>query len=165
MLKTSSDPSSSRKIPLAALIPGVLGLIPFWGLALSLGNDLGLDPLTALLGLLAYGAVILSFVGALWWGIAANMAQQAQSRLRNAMFLWSVFPALIGWFAMLLVPDLGLILLMSGFALQCLLDFMLHKRMPAVITPWMLKLRVILTAGACTALVYAWHHLRTSGLI
>jgi hypothetical protein len=64
----------------------------------------------------------------------------------------------------LLVPDLGLIILMSGFALQCLLDFMMHKRHPAIISAWMLKLRIILTAGACTALVYAWHQLRNNGL-
>jgi len=150
-----------RNMPLAALIPGVFGLIPFWGLAIVMGHDVGVDPITALLGLLAYGAVILSFVGALWWGIAAPMPNSPQ---RNALFLWSVFPALIGWLAMLVVPDLGLVLLMSGLALQWVLDFMLHKKRPDLIKPWVLRLRTLLTIGACTALVYAWQQLRQHGL-
>ena len=64
--------TSQRRIPLAALIPGLLGLVPFWFLAIASGHDIGLDPISALLGLLSYGALILSFVGALWWGIAAH---------------------------------------------------------------------------------------------
>jgi hypothetical protein len=76
------------------------------------------------------------------------------------MFLWSVFPALIGWFAMVVTPDVGLIMLMAGLGLQWLLDLMLHKRMPLVVTTWMLQLRTLLTVGACTALVYGWYGLR-----
>ena len=146
-----------RNIPLAALIPGVMGLIPFWFFAVASNHDIGIDPVTALLGLLGYGSVILSFVGAIWWGIAAHT--EAGIR-RNAMFLWSVFPALIGWFAMVVTPDVGLIMLMSGLCLQWLLDSILHRRLPLLITMWMLQLRTLLTIGACTALIYGWYGLR-----
>ena len=146
-----------RSIPLAALVPGVLGLIPFWFFAIASNHDVGLDPITALLALLGYAAVILSFVGAIWWGIAAQMGAGTQ---RNAMFLWSVFPALIGWFAMVVTPDVGLVMLMTGLGLQWLLDLMLHKRLPLLISTWMLQLRTLLTIGACSALVYGWYGLQ-----
>jgi len=146
-----------RSIPLAALIPGVLGLLPFWFFAIASNHDIGLDPITALLALLGYSAVILSFVGAIWWGIAAQMGAGTQ---RNAMFLWSVFPALIGWFAMVVTPDVGLVMLMTGLGLQWLLDLMLHKRLPLLISTWMLQLRTLLTIGACSALVYGWYGLQ-----
>ena len=146
-----------RSITLAALIPGVLGLLPFWFFAIASNHDIGLDPITALLALLGYSAVILSFVGAIWWGIAAQMGAGTQ---RNAMFLWSVFPALIGWFAMVVTPDVGLVMLMTGLGLQWLLDLMLHKRLPPLISTWMLQLRTLLTIGACSALVYGWYGLQ-----
>ena len=148
--------TSQRRIPLAALIPGLLGLVPFWFLAIASGHDIGLDPISALLGLLSYGALILSFVGALWWGIAAHAEADAQ---RNAMFLGSVIPALIGWFALMVTPDVGLILLASGLLLQWALDLMLYKKQPRLISVWMLRLRTILTIGACTALVFGWYEL------
>ena len=46
--------------------------------------------------LIAYGAVILSFVGALHWGFSMT-APQMPARQRTIHYVWSVVPALLAW--------------------------------------------------------------------
>jgi len=144
------------RIPAAALIPGLLGLLPFWGLALSTVLSSGLDPLLALIALIMYGAVILSFVGALWWGLAVHVTAPAP---RSVMFIWSVVPALIGWASILTEADIGLRMLIAGLVLQWILDGILMRKFPQVIPPWVFRLRTILTLGATSALGFAWWQL------
>jgi hypothetical protein len=103
-----------------------------------------------------YGAIILSFVGALWWGLAIHAPANAP---RNTLFVWSVIPALIGWFATLALPDVGLRMLMAGLALQWVLDGMLMRKVPELIPGWMFRLRTMLTFGALGALGLAWWQL------
>lgn len=154
--KPYSNPNHATRIPKAALIPGLLGLIPFYVLALSSLASLGLPPVIALLGLLTYGAVILSFVGAIWWGIAVHAPQ---GTTRTSLFIWSVVPALVGWFATITAPDLGVLMLASGFFIQWLLDAWLSKTQPALFPAWVFMLRSILTAGVLSALSIAWWYL------
>lgn len=140
------------KIPLAALITGLGGLIPFWFLSLSpLIND-DFPPVIALFIINTYGAVILSFVGAIWWGLAVAIPNAP----RSMMFSWSVVPALLGWIAAIpyMPADLGLLILMFGFALQWILDIILFPRI--AVDAWVLKLRTILTIGVLASLVCAW---------
>jgi hypothetical protein len=141
------------QIPKSALFPGLLGLIPFYILALSSFASLGLPPVIALLGMVTYGAVILSFIGAIWWGVAIHAPE---GRLRTSLFVWSVIPALIGWFATLTAPDFGVLILSAGFLIQWLLDAFLSKKHPALFPPWVFMLRSILTAGVLSALCLAW---------
>jgi hypothetical protein len=110
-LLSSANSLLPTRIPRAALLPGLLGLTPFWALALSTVAGAGIDPLLAVTALIMYGAIILSFVGALWWGLAIHAPANAP---RNTLFVWSVIPALIGWFATLALPDVGLRMLMAG---------------------------------------------------
>ena len=155
-LLSSANSQLPTRIPLAALLPGLLGLAPFWVLALSTIVGTGLDPLIALTALIMYGAIILSFVGALWWGLAVNASADAP---RGTLFVWSVFPALIGWFATLALPGVGLRMLMAGLALQWVLDGLLARKVPGLIPGWMLRLRTMLTGGAVGALGLAWWQL------
>lgn len=148
--------SPSTRTPLAALIPGLLGLMPFWGFALATVLDLGVDPLLALMALIMYGAVILSFVGALWWGMAVHAPVSAP---RATMFAWSVVPALIGWASTLTTPETGLRMLMAGLALQWLLDSMLRRKLPDLMLDWVFRLRTMLTGAALSALGFAWWQL------
>lgn len=145
--------SHSIRIPKSALLPGLLGLIPFYLLALSSLLSLGLPPVIALLGLVTYGAVILSFVGAIWWGVAVNAPTGPG---RSALFIWSVVPALIGWLATLTAPDISVLLLSGGFLLQWILDAVLHRKRPDLFAGWVFMLRSILTAGVLSALSLAW---------
>lgn len=155
-LLNATHPALPARIPAAALIPGLLGLLPFWGLALSTQLSSGLDPLLALMALIMYGAIILSFVGALWWGLAVHAAPPAP---RAAMFLWSVLPALIGWASIMTEPAIGLRMLIAGLALQWVLDGLLMRRIPNVMPRWVFRLRTILTLGATSALGFAWWQL------
>jgi hypothetical protein len=130
--------------------------MPFWGFALATVVDLGVDPLLALMALIMYGAVILSFVGALWWGMAVHAPASAP---RATMFVWSVVPALIGWVSTLTTPETGLRMLMAGLAFQWLLDNMLRRKLPELMLDWVFRLRTMLTGGALSALGFAWWQL------
>ncbi|NIA68158.1 DUF3429 domain-containing protein [Pelagibius litoralis] len=101
------------EVPRPALVLGFAGLIPF--VAAGFGVWLAGYPqnLIALDIQLAYGAVILSFMGAVHWGLAMADRSVAIGYRRLG---WSVVPALIGWLALLLNPVYGLLLMTIGFA-------------------------------------------------
>lgn len=128
---------------------GYGGLLPFLVMAsASLG-----DPHHAKLwnpALLAYGAVILSFVGVLHWGFAMTLRDPSAS-LRTWCFVWSVVPALFAWSALLVSPPLGSVLLVTGFLAHYGQDRFLvaASHLPA----WYLPLRFRLTAVSCLCLV------------
>jgi len=153
---TSETLSPSRRIPWAVLLPGLGGLIPFWALALSALGSFGLPPVYALFALLTYGAVILSFVGAIWWGLVTASPASFDKTL---FYLWSVVPALVGWFATLIGPDLGVLLLGLGFLLQWALDAWLVHRGPVALPGWFFLFRTLLTVGVLSALATAWFYL------
>jgi hypothetical protein len=144
---------SDRKIPMAVLLPGLAGLIPFVGLSLSQVLSAPIQPVLALFMFNTYGAIILSFVGAIWWGLAAATREAAPKAI---MFYWSVTPALIGWFALLVDLDLGLLMLAAGFVLQWLGDAWLVRTYPGVAPAWLFSLRTILTAGVLASIASAW---------
>jgi hypothetical protein len=95
-LLNSTHTTPPARIPAAALFPGLLGLLPFWGLALSTELSSGLDPLLALMALIMYAAVILSFVGAVSWGIALADPSLAPGQ-RKRLLHYSVLPSLVAW--------------------------------------------------------------------
>ena len=106
-----------RRLPSIAVIVGLLGLLPF--LAGGLGAAAFRHPLQAgraLEALIAYGAVILSFLGAVHWGIAL---EDDTGLADLARFGLGVVPALIGWVALLAetdgLADAALVLLVLGF--------------------------------------------------
>jgi hypothetical protein len=151
--KSVTPTELDTSIPLAVLLPGLAGLTPFVILSLSEILPLGLPPVVALLAFNTYGAVILSFVGAIWWGLAAATRQSVP---KTIMFYWSVVPALIGWFATLVPPDVGVLMLSAGFALQWLGDAWLVRTYHGVAPRWLFPLRTILTAGVLTTMAISW---------
>ena len=98
-------------VPRPALILGFAGLLPF--LAGAIGAWVaGYPDFILLVNLqMAYGAVILAFMGAVHWGLA--MAQADAGNWRRLAL--SVLPALAGWVALILPVGLGLLLLALGF--------------------------------------------------
>lgn len=84
-----------------------------------------------LLALIAYGAVILAFLGGVHWGLALidpdNTAIDPPTSGQNRMRLvLGVVPALIGWFALLstsfLPPNLSLGVIIAGFVATMLVE-------------------------------------------
>jgi hypothetical protein len=103
--------------------------------------------------LLANGAVILSFVGALHWAFAMLVPDMAETD-RNRAYAWSVIPALLGWVALLLPPSLTSFLLLLGFWSHFAQDFRLARRI--ALPDWYLPLRLSLTGGASLGLIIGW---------
>ncbi|QIM50655.1 DUF3429 domain-containing protein [Hydrogenophaga crocea] len=141
----------SDKLPVAVSWLGHGGLLPFGALALAAWL-LPAWRAPALHALLAYGAVILSFVGALHWGLA--MAQPGlDGRWRQRAFVWSVVPSLIGWAAIAwpaLPAAAGAIVLAGGFLLHLQQDHALARA--TALPGWYLPLRRRLTLIAVASL-------------
>ena len=135
----SATPSAARWLGLAGLIPFAAaagaGMVPVAPL-----HDLALQ------ALLAYGAVILSFLGGIRWGLATAMVEDPAAL--SGPLCASVLPALLGWFALLVPASAGLIVLALGFAAMLLADLRL-----TMAPPWYRSLRLPLSAGAITALL------------
>ena len=143
-MNTPLDPA----LPRSAAWLGFGGLLPFIGLALTAFVDRHHGIVWAD-ALVAYGAVILSFVGALHWGFAMALPGTPQALRRNC-FVWSVVPALIAWPAMMLEPVLGAPLLMAGFVAHIWQDHRLAGRI--ALPAWYLPLRWQLSIVACVCL-------------
>lgn len=135
-------------LPRSAAWLGFGGLLPFIGLALTAFVDQHHGIVWAD-ALVAYGAVILSFVGALHWGFAMALPAMPQALRRNC-FVWSVVPALIAWPAVMLEPAFGAPLLMVGFVAHIWQDQRLAGRV--ALPAWYLPLRRQLSIVACVCL-------------
>lgn len=128
---------------------GYGGLLPFISLALLISFSLEHRPFWGH-ALVAYGAVILSFVGALHWGFAMT-AQDMSADQRRGRFIWSVIPSLIAWPATLLSVPLGCLLLIVGFLAHYWQDRQLVKL--CSLPGWYLPMRLRLTAVASVCLL------------
>ncbi|MBX2868540.1 MAG: DUF3429 domain-containing protein [Acidiferrobacterales bacterium] len=136
-------------IPVPALILGLAGLIPFVGLAIfSISVD-GLIRSEVIFALIAYGAVILSFLGGVHWGVALGLPEH----LNWPRLIVSVVPSLLGWTALLIADYQAMTLLILSLIAMLVVDIAAARR--AVFPRWYLRLRWILTAVACVSLVAA----------
>ena len=128
---------------------GYGGLIPFLALlpASLLDPHHGVVWSDALYG---YGAIILSFVGALHWGLAMTLPDLSE-RQRSALFAWSVVPALLAWPAFLFSPAFAAPLLVFGFIAHYLQDRRLARL--AALPDWYLPLRLRLSSVAVICLL------------
>ena len=140
-IATDAGPDAwARLLGLAGLLPfAAAALLAWWPQALPWQ---GLD---ARMALLAYGAVILSFLGGIHWGLVMRAALPASGRL-----LWGVTPSLLAWLALLLPPAPGLWLLAVALLLCFVVDRALYRA--AGLERW-LPLRLQLSAGAVAACV------------
>lgn len=140
---------ASVALPRTVAWLGYGGLLPFIAL---LPASL-LDPHHGVVwsdALYAYGAIILSFVGALHWGMAMSLPDLSE-RQRSLCFVWSVVPALVAWPAFLFSPILAAPLLVFGFVAHYLQDRRLARQ--AALPAWYLPLRLRLTSVAVICLL------------
>lgn len=127
---------------------GFGGLIPFVVLAaLTLIGPEGWKDWVSR-GLIAYAAVILSFLGGITWGLAVT-----RQKTHDPLYLASMAPFFAGWIALLLPVFPGLLLLMASFLGALFNDFLLKK---AGLAPsWFFSLRMTLTAVVVASLAVA----------
>jgi hypothetical protein len=139
--------ADDSKVPRSAGWLGGLGAIPFVGLAGALPFLGGAPQLFAAHALAAYGAVILSFLGGIHWGLAIA----CRDRAIGGRLLLSVMPSLAGWAALLLPERPGLGLLAASVAAMLGVDIRATNQSW---TPrWYPKLRIPLTCVVVCALV------------
>ena len=137
---------NSEIYPKLAKFIGFGGLIPFIGCAalMYIGNP-GAS-IIALFTSAVYGAVILSFVGAVHWGLTMREDRSPY------WYIWSITPAIMGWLAIVFLDiKISLLALTFAFALAWSVDRQagLHGLIPL----WYLQMRHILTAGATVSLL------------
>ena len=133
---------------------GFGGLVPFVGLAATLWVARPGDGPLASMALLGYGATIVSFLGALHWGLA--MRERPSPPVTS--LLWGVVPGLLGWTALLLGQAPGL-LLMAALLWACFaVDRALYPRYG--LRAWLpMRLRLTLVASiSCLAGAAALAH-------
>ena len=141
--KSQNEATASMPVVIALL--GYGGAIPF--LALACADLLSLhlpfaSPADLLIG---YGAIILSFVGALGWG-----SHLRDKMISPAIYIWSIIPALMGWVALMAPIAAGALILIIGLVLCWWGD---RARIKTGAWPkWMGRLRAHLTLLACFSL-------------
>ncbi|MCQ8277308.1 DUF3429 domain-containing protein [Acetobacteraceae bacterium KSS8] len=149
-----------RTLPLLAILLGLAGLIPFVaGTAAILFYPADMPVPRLVGGVVGYGAVILSFLGAVHWGLALAddpVVSPHRGRITAARLALGVLPSLAGWAALLLLlterPRLALVLLLLGFAVVTAVETRAGRagHMPRGYLPlrWLLSAVVILCLGA-----------------
>jgi len=135
----------------AGLIPLVAASALVWVLARPL-------PALVLILQMQYAAVVLSFLGAVHWGLAlaayrGGVADGEKGVYEGAgwgRYGWSLVPAVLGWLAIQLPPAAALLLLIVAMAAAWVGDLVAVRRglMPA----WYARLRKPLTLVAILCL-------------
>ncbi|NJM55750.1 MAG: DUF3429 domain-containing protein [Verrucomicrobiae bacterium] len=139
-----------NRVPLPALALTAAGALPF--IALSIAPWIGAMPTgrPAIEPLSLYALSILSFMGAIHWGLAMGRAEH------NDVwpYVASVTPALVGWFALVFLPvTLALRVMAAAFVLLLVYDVRAARHNAA--PPWYPHLRVPVTVVVVAALTLA----------
>lgn len=129
---------------------GYAGLIPF--ITFSIGCWIKIPYLyNTVYALITYAAIILSFMGAIHWGMAMSKTDNKQSKY----FITSVLPALAAWFSLLIPEFFSLIVLLTGFLLLISYDLAVEKSQgfPNWYIPMRIRLTFIVLLSLITALL------------
>lgn len=124
-------------IGILGLIPFIIGLLDIW---------INKDNFFFIINIPKYyGSIILSFLGAIYWGIVLILIRNksVSDKLKLFMIIWSIIPSTIGIIVLYLKNNSSLMLLSLGFLLCQFIDEICNKH---VIFPyWYLSLRRFLT--------------------
>jgi Protein of unknown function (DUF3429) len=97
----------------------------------------------AALGLAAYGALIVSFLGGIHWGLAMRLAPPPPRLL-----LWGVVPSLLAWPAVMMPPPAGLVILGLVLMLCYAVDRLFYAQ--EQVAAWLtLRFRLSSVAALC----------------
>jgi len=144
-MSEQTDPRNPALSPLAEFY-GYAGIAPF--LLAALGTALLPEHAGRSLAqqiAVGYGAVILTFVGAVHWGLAVGGRLPASL----PVYTGAIFPAVVGTVAILLGGQRALALLAVGFGLFWLYE---HRRLGLELPADYLRLRRNLTVAVCALL-------------
>ncbi len=141
-------------VPSAAQWLGALGAVPFVALAVMALFVDGAPSTRVSVALSAYGAVILSFLGGIRWGLAvAGFGVEGGEGASFGRLGLSVLPSLVAWVALLIPAPGRLLLLAAAFAAMLWLDVRASRQ--GIAPVWYPRLRWPLTTTVVAALVLA----------
>ena len=112
--QTAAPPRWALRLGYAGLLPFVAGAALVW-----LVNAEAHPYVT--LGLAAYGATIVSFLGGIHWGVAFREAEPDPR-----LFIWGVVPTFGAWLGVMMPPSAGLVVLGAMLALCYAVDRRLY---------------------------------------
>jgi len=136
---SESPTNTAAAIPIMAARLGYAGLLPFViGAGLCFLPD-GDWRAFGMRQLLAWAAIILSFMGAVHWGIALRESDHAPR-----LYVASVLPALVAWIALSLSALPALSLIATAFTVLFVFD--LRSAREGLLPAWYPRLRMPLTA-------------------
>lgn len=144
--------AAENKVPSAAGWLGGLGATPFIGLAGAMPFLHGAPRMFVAHALLSYGAIILSFLGGIHWGLAMDSASREDNRRFPARIALSVMPSLAGWVALLVPETSGLFILATAIAVMLWVDIWATRAGYA--PSWYPKLRIPLTCVVVATLIF-----------
>ena len=125
-----------------AKILGYAGLIPF--ITFSVGCWIPLPYFSdAIQLLITYAAIILSFMGAIYWGVAIANINVSTDQQSSTHFLVSIIFALTAWLSLLLPEVLALVILQVGFLFLIVYDLKVVKLQG--LPNWYMRMRKRLT--------------------
>lgn len=131
----------NRQIPLAPLVLGIAGLIPPLVGAVVAYGDIGSFGPVAGGFILVYGALILSFLGGSWWGLASRAERPSWLLMGLA-----VAPSIAAWGILSMRSTVAAGLWIAGLILiSPVVDTLIAGR--GLVPGWWLRLRVPLSIG------------------
>ena len=92
---------TAERLGYVGLLPFVLGALLVW----LFGENHLDEHAFVMLALSSYAAIIISFLGGIYWGLAFRQAE-----LTTRPFVWGVVPGLTAWVAMVMPAYAGLVL-------------------------------------------------------
>ena len=136
-----------RPVPRSALLLGSAGLIPFIVLAAMAWTLTPADQALATFALRAYAVTIVSFLGAIHWGLAMR-----QLHPDKRLLWWGVTPSLVAWVSLLVAPVAGCFVLVATLWLCFWVD---RRVYPAFGLQAWLRMRLVLTTVASASCLMA----------
>ena len=147
-------------VPLPAKLFGFAGLIPFVVATLLIWILPDTERFLVFDILIHYAAVILSFIGAIHWGVVMATFSAEYPNLRETWYRlgWSVTPALVAWLATQMVLSAALVTLIVGFFSAFFYDLWSLKK--NWIPIWYIRLRrhltLVVLIALSSALIQSW---------
>jgi len=112
---------SSNNISFVGRLLGYSGLVPFVSLA-ALSFLVSSEHRSAVIfSLLAYGVTIVSFLGAIHWGL--TMIENIPSKRQ---LFWGVLPSLLAWVSLMVQIEWGLLLVAAVLFLCLVVDYQIY---------------------------------------
>ncbi len=137
------------------IIISILGLIPFiiglLDLFINKNNFFFIVNLPKY-----YGSIILTFLGALYWGAILNLPPKSSipEKIKFFIIIWSVAPSILGLTILSIKSNFSLLMLSVGFLLCQLFDETFNKYL--LFPTWYLSLRRILTLIVVIILIFSY---------